>query len=166
MAILRHKAEEEGARISPQIINYIAREVRDNVRELVGCLTRVIAYSSMTGKEVTLEEAKDILRDLIKSSSKLTVDQIIEIVANSFNVRELDIRGTSRKSEVLIARQVAIYLARVILGLSLKKIGYHFGKDHSTVIHTIRKMENLLKTNSDFVQKVEEIRSLIVAHQI
>lgn len=166
MAILRHRVEEERVQVPTTVINYIAREVRDNVRELVGCLTRLIAYSSITGREITLEDAKDILKDLIKSSTKLTVDQITEIVANTFNLKENDIRGTSRKNEILIARQIAMYLARTILGLSLNKIGDFFGKDHSTVIHTLRKVEKMLKSNAEIVQKIEEIKKTIIAHQI
>ncbi len=164
MAILRYKAEEEGIDVPQEVIEYIARAVRDNVRELVGSLTRVIAYSSITGRKITLDDAKDILKDLIKPSRRISVSQIIEVVATKFNVRESDIRGTSRRSDILIARQVSIYLARTLLGLSFTKIGSQFGKDHSTVIHTIRKVENMLKNDPEIVQKVEEIKNLLVSN--
>jgi chromosomal replication initiator protein len=158
IAILRHKVEEERIDIQPFVINYIAKRVKDNVRELVGCLNRIVAYISMTGKSVSAEEVKEILRDIIKTSPGVTIDQVVEMVATYFDVRESEIRGNSRRSNILLARQVAMYLSRNVLGLSLTKIGNYFSRDHSTVIHALRKVENLLKTDEELVQKVAEIK--------
>jgi len=158
MAILKKKADEEKVSVPDEVIHYIAQRVKKNIRELEGCLRRVIAYHIYTKKEITLETTEEILKDMIKEGKGLGLDELVEVVSRLFNVNEKEVRGKTRKAEIVLARQVAMYLSRKILGVSLKRIGSFFGgRDHSTVLHSIEKVENLVKTDEEFSRKVKKI---------
>lgn len=158
MAILKKKAKEEELNLSDDVVEFLAKKVKNNIRELEGCLIRLSAFHSLTGRNISLAIAEEILKDIIKESGGLDLDEITEVVARVFSVSERDIRGKTRRADIVIARQVAMYLARKIVGMPLKKIGLYFGgRDHSTVLHSIEKVENLVENDGDLRFKVEEI---------
>ncbi len=162
MAILRKKCEEEGIHLSDEIIHFIAQKVRKNIRELEGCLVRIAAFHSLTKRPITLQVAEEILRDMIKESRGLEVTDVIEAVSRAFNIPAREIKGKRRKKEIVEARQAAMYLMRHMLGMSLKSIGYSLGgRDHSTVIHSIEKVEKLVEDGGDIVEKIEKAKEIL-----
>ncbi len=157
MAILRKKCETDGIVLSDDVIYYIASEVKSNIRELQGCLIRLLAYSSCHNVDINLDAAKEVLKDMITSIPDLSIDSIIQTVATHFSLSEEAIKGRRRMASVVFPRQIAMYLARKLTNCSLKQIGSEFGKDHSTVIHACDKIESLIAENSQIKQAVEKI---------
>ena len=162
-AILLRRAEDDGLELLPEVIEYIATHVKSNVRELEGALIRLLATSQLHGGQITLETARDVLRDLIKESRKqLTVEDIQRITCDYFGVDEDLVRAKTRKREVVQARQVAMFFAKEYTDHSLKTIGSLFGgRDHSTVIHSINSVRDQQDTDGSFREKVTEVRRRI-----
>ena len=145
IAILRNKSERDGIEILDDVSYYIASNVKSNVRELEGCLVRLLAYSSLTGNEMSVETAREVLRDIVgPERPRITPESIQRVVADYFGLSEDSIRGKRRTASVALPRQVAMYLSRELTELSLKEIGARFGgKDHSTVLHAYDKVKRL-----------------------
>jgi chromosomal replication initiator protein len=145
IAILRNKAERDGIEIPDDVSYYIGTNVKSNVRELEGCLVRLLAYSSLTGNEMTVDTAREVLRDILgPERPRITAEGIQRTVADYYDLSEDSIRGKRRTASVALPRQVAMYLARELTDLSLKEIGAKFGgKDHSTVLHAYEKVKRL-----------------------
>jgi len=135
----------------------LAHSVKSNIRELEGLLTRLSAFSSLYGQDITIDVAKDVLKDLIKIEEKEpTPEEIIKTVARFFNVRATDIKGKKKNSSIVLPRQIAMFIMRKKTKLSLPEIGEYFGgKDHSTVIYSINKIESLLKEEKKVQEGVE-----------
>jgi len=162
IAILQKKADLENVKLPANVAYYIASRVKSNIRELEGCLIRLMALSSLSGHEVTEDLAEEVLRDLLGASEKVTREIVLKKVSAEFGFAEDDIKGPRRTEKLALARQVAMYLIRNMLNLSLAEIGEFFGgKDHSTVIYAIKKIENLKTRDPDFNQKMERITSRI-----
>lgn len=162
IAILQKKAEIENVKIPTNVCYYIATRVKSNIRELEGSLIRLLALSSLSGHELNEELAEEVLRDLLGSNGRISKDGILKKVCLEFGFSEEEIKGTKRTQKLALARQVAMYLIRNFLNLSLTEIGEFFrGKDHSTVIHAIEKIEQLKKTDPDFAQKLMRITNQI-----
>ncbi len=158
IAILQKKAESENVRLPANVAYYIASRVKSNIRELEGCLIRLLAMSSLSGQEVTEKLAEEILKDMLSSSSKITKQTILKSVIEEFGFTEAELKGAKRTQKLALARQTSMYLIRTKLNLSLTEIGEFFGgKDHSTVIHAIEKIENLKKTDIEYLQNLERI---------
>ena len=157
VAILKKKIEKEPVRVDDAVVFFIAQLIKTNIRELEGALIRVIAYALLENKTITLDLAKDVLRDLIKEPKKLiTIDQILRYVANNFNLSLQEIKSKRRNKAVVQARQIAMYLGRELTELSLPEIGEAFGgKDHTTVLHAYNKIMTELKKNPQLQQKVD-----------
>jgi chromosomal replication initiator protein len=148
IAILRFKAEHRHARVPGEVIEFIARRMQSNIRELEGGLNRVLAYASLVRVPVTLDLARQALDNLVLKQEKLTIEQILHAVARHYNVAETDLVSRSRRKEVAHARQMAMYLAREETSASLPKIGLALGgRDHSTVIHGIDKIATHIETD-------------------
>ncbi len=160
IAILRHKAIADGIELSSEVIEFIAANVTSNIRELEGCLISLLAMSSLEGKEPTLELAREVLRKLAKRSTPiLSIESIQRTVARRFGVEEEALRAKTRKQEIVMARQVAMFLCKELTSHSLKSIGLHFGgRDHSTVIHAIQTILDDMKRDPTLMKKVEELR--------
>ena len=159
IAILKKKTESDGIAIPNDVANFIANNVTSNIRELEGSLIRLLAYSSLTGKELTIKLAEVVLKDILKSKSRvITIREIQRKVAQKYKIAE-DILCSKRKTqEVALARQVAMYLCRHLTNNSLKAIGESFGgRDHSTVIHACGLIAENLKKDYDFKIKVDEV---------
>ena len=163
MAILRRKAVEDGIDISDDIFEFIAHNIKSNIRELEGALIRLLAHGTLHKREVDLSLAKDVLRDLITDTRvTLTIEQIQRLVCGYFGIEEDLVRAKTRKREVVQARQVAMYFCKRLTQHSLKTIGLHFGgRDHSTVIHANMSVENQMETDPKFAEIIEEISNKI-----
>jgi chromosomal replication initiator protein len=162
-AILLRRAEDDGLELPADVIEYIATHVKSNVRELEGALIRLLATSQLHGGQITLETAREVLRDLIKESRKqITVEDLQRITCDYFGVDEDLVRAKTRKREVVQARQVAMFFAKEYTDHSLKTIGSLFGgRDHSTVIHSINSVRDQQDTDASFRERVGEVRRRI-----
>ena len=163
VAILRKKAEIEDIQLPDEVIFFIAKNISSNIRELEGALIRLLAYSSITGDDISLDLTSKVLKDIIKSSSKnINIESIQSEVSNFYNIPIDLIIGKTRRKEVVTARQVAMYLAKILTNSSLKTIGLHFGgRDHSTVIHSYQLVEQRKKTDKQFNHQINNIISKI-----
>lgn len=160
IAILRKKANIENIEIHDDVMQYIATKIKSNIRELEGALIRVVAYSSLTNKAVTIELAEEALKDIISNNKprEITVSLIKEEVSNQFNIKLEDFNSKKRTRAIAYPRQVAMYLTRELTDLSLPKIGDEFGgRDHTTVIHACDKVNNDILENEDFKDKIDYI---------
>ncbi|HEY6272122.1 MAG TPA: chromosomal replication initiator protein DnaA [Terriglobales bacterium] len=151
VAILQKKAESEKVTLSTDLALYIASNVRTNVRELEGALIRLIAYCSLTGAEVSLMTAQQVLKNFIDSQArKITIDAIQKAVAEQFGLRALEIKAKSNSRAIVFPRQVAMYLAKQMTEASLPEIGRQFGgKHHTTVMHSIGKIDEQRQSDKD-----------------
>ena len=153
VAILKKKCEEKDVRIDDAILDYIAQNIKTNVRDLEGSLTTLIAYSNLIKSRITLEIAQEQLKNIISTpmagEQDISIGSIVKEVASYFNVEIGDIKGKKRTAIIKDARNMAIYLTRRITQYSTTEIGTYFDRDHSTITHSIDKVETEKKTNSE-----------------
>ncbi|MDM0992631.1 chromosomal replication initiator protein DnaA [Clostridium perfringens] len=160
MAILKKKADVEGLSVPNEVMVYIATKIKSNIRELEGALIRIIAYSSLTNRDVSVDLASEALKDIIsnKESAPVTVKTIQESVANYYNLRIEDLKSQRRTRNIAYPRQIAMYLSRKLTDMSLPKIGEEFGgRDHTTVIHAYEKISENLKTDEGLQSMINDI---------
>lgn len=159
VAILRKKAYNDGIELSDEVIEYIASNVISNVRELHGSLISLLAQSTLNQKEITLELTQKIISNLIKNTKReLTIQHIEQVVCDHFNIPVDNIKSKTRKREIVQARQVVMYFARNLTKSSLATIGAEVGgKDHATVLHACKTVNNLMDTEKHFKSYIEEI---------
>jgi chromosomal replication initiator protein len=152
VAILRKKAEAERVEVPENVALFIASKVRTNIRELEGSLIRLVAYASLTGRDIDLVLAQETLRDLLHTEDKpVTIEMIQKYVADHYSLKISELKAKNNSKSVAVPRQIAMYLTKSLTAASLPEIGKEFGgKHHSTVIHSIRKIEDLRKQNQDF----------------
>lgn len=159
IAILRFKAEHRRARVPSDVIEFIARRMQSNIRELEGGLNRVLAYAALVRVPVTLDLASQALDNLVVKQEKLTIEEILLVVARHYSMDETELVGRSRRREVAQARQMVMYLAREETNASLPKIGKALGgRDHTTVIHGIDKIASQIETNNSLRRDAIAIR--------
>lgn len=161
MAILRKNAEMYDKEIDDEIIQYIATNIKSNIRELEGALNKVMANARLNKQELNLALAEDALKDVIYPDQvrELTPALIIDVVAEHFNISKEDITSKKRNSEYVLPRQIIMYLCRHLTDTSLQMIASYLGKkDHTTVIHGVEKIEEKLKTDEDLENKIETIK--------
>jgi len=163
IAILQKKAEEDKIDLPQEIIFYIASKIESNIRELEGGLIKILAYSSLTGEDLSLELAKTVLKDIIrKQPKKITIDVVKKIVCDYYKINKELLEGKTRKKEVVLARQVAMYLARELTNSSLETVGLYFGgRDHSTVIHACKMIEEKIKRDKEFDETIKSLKKKI-----
>jgi chromosomal replication initiator protein len=159
IAILQRKAEDDGIELPQEVIEFIAHNVKSNIRELEGALIRLMAHATLHQRDLDLELAKEVLRDLMQDSQvNLTIEEIQRIVCEYLDIPEDLVRAKTRKREVVRARQIAMYFCKDLTQHSLKTIGLHFGgRDHSTVIHANKTVEDQIETDDQFRGMVDEI---------
>ena len=152
VAILRKKAEAERVENPENVALFIASKVRTNIRELEGSLIRLIAYASLTGRDIDLPLTQEILRDLLQTDDKpITIEMIQKFVADHYNVKLTELKAKNNSKAVAVPRQIAMYLTKTLTHASLPEIGKGFGgKHHSTVIHSVRKIDTLRKRDPEF----------------
>ena len=159
MAILHKKEEMDGYNIDNEVIKYIATNIKSNIRELEGALNKLVALSNLENREITVELAEEALKDIISQDLKrdITPQLIIDTVAEHFGISSADISSNKRNSEIVVPRQIVMYLCRTLIDIPLKSIGTYIGKrDHSTIIHGIKKIEEEME-NSDSMRNTIEI---------
>ncbi len=169
IAILKKKAAQDGFSVPNDVIYFIAESVKSNIRELEGCLIRVAAFGSVSDRELTVDLAREVLKDIISGNGKrpVSLEAIQKAVANFFSIPEESLRSRKRTKELVIPRQIAMYLCRELTGASLNDIGSRFGgKDHTTVLHAIRQVEKQLAANQDTAQQLERITKLIKVNNL
>jgi chromosomal replication initiator protein len=152
VAILKRKAEAEAIPLPDNVAMFIAARIKSNIRELEGSLIRLIAYASLTGREVSLDLAQEVLKNVIDQDDRaITIDAITKFVADYYQLRVADLRSRNNSKSIVMPRQIAMYLCNELTHASLPEIGRSFGgKHHSTVIHSIRKVVEMRKTDQDF----------------
>jgi len=152
VAILKKKAEAEAVPLPDNVAIYIAGKIKSNIRELEGSLIRLIAYASLTGQEISLRLAQDVLKNILDHEDKaVTIEIIQKFVADYYNLKMIDLKSRNNSKSVAKPRQIAMYLCKSLTHASLPEIGRSFGgKHHSTVIHSIRKVEELRKKDGNF----------------
>ncbi len=160
IAILQRKAEDDGISIDNEIIEFIAHNIKSNIRELEGALIRLLAFSTLNKHEMDLSLAKDVLRDLIKDTQvTLSIEEIQNVVCGYLSLPVDLVRAKTRKREVVQARQIAMFFSKELTQHSLKTIGLHFGgRDHSTVIHANQTVLNQIETDPTYKQIIHEVR--------
>lgn len=159
MAIIQKKIESEGIVIESDVVEYLAYSIDTNVRELEGVVISLIAQSSLNQKAIDLELAKQTLKSIVQDiQCEVGIDYIQKFVAENFNVTVEAMKDKTRKREIVVARQVAMYFAKNYTNLSLKSIGFHFGnRDHSTVIHALTSVNDLMDTDRKFNAQMQEL---------
>jgi chromosomal replication initiator protein len=165
VAILQKKAESEQVSLATDLALYIASNVRTNVRELEGALIRLIAYCSLTGAEVSLVTAQQVLKNFIDSQTrKITIDAIQKAVAEQFGLRALEIKAKSNSRAIVFPRQVAMYLAKQMTEASLPEIGRQFGgKHHTTVMHSISKIDEQRHSDKDLHRLLNKLTETLTS---
>nr|WP_321162948.1 chromosomal replication initiator protein DnaA [Micavibrio aeruginosavorus] len=160
LGILQSKREQLGAEIPDAVLEFLALKVTSNIRELEGALNRIVAHADVTKQPVTLESTQDVLQDLLRAHDRrITIDEIQRKVAEHYNIRLPDMHSARRARNVARPRQVAMYLAKQLTSRSLPEIGRKFGgRDHTTVMHAVRKIEELMVEDAQIAQDVDVIR--------
>jgi chromosomal replication initiator protein len=158
-----YRAQYRGLVIADGVLEFLAHRITTNVRVLEGALTRLFAFASLVGREITLDLAQDCLADILRSSDrKLTIEEIQRKVAEHYNIRLSDMIGPKRLRNIARPRQVAMYLAKQLTPRSLPEIGRRFGgRDHTTIMHGVRKIEELMSMDSQLADDLQLLRRLL-----
>lgn len=160
IAILKKKADVDNLNIDNEVMVYIANKIKSNIRELEGALIRVVAYSSLTNKQINVDLAAEALKDIIsnKQSKQITIDLIQDVVCNYYNLKMEDLKSARRTRNIAFPRQIAMYLCRNLTDMSLPKIGEEFGgRDHTTVIHAYDKISDNVKKDENLEDIINEL---------
>ena len=164
IAILKKKADVENLNIPNEVMVYIATQIKSNIRELEGALIRIVAYSSLTNREINVDLATEALKDIISSRNtrQITIELIQDIVSSYYNLKIEDFKSSRRTRNVAFPRQIAMYLSRKLTDTSLPKIGEEFGgRDHTTVIHAYEKISQNLKKDESLQSAIAELTKRI-----
>ena len=170
--IIKKKIEEiesqfkESINLSDEVINFIASETKTNIRELIGVLNRVIAFSRVHNKILNISDCKNILRDVFNQIRVITVDKIQNVVSNYFNIPLSDMLSQRRSRPLARPRQIAMYLAKKMTSRSLPEIGRRFAnRDHTTVIHAVKTISRLSDQDDEMKKNINQIQSLLLEQQ-
>ena len=167
IAIIKKKCEFDKIYLDKDVINYIATNMGDNIREIESAIINLNAYARLMRQEITLEFAKNILRDQIKEKREnINLENIVEIVSKELNVKPSEMKSKSRSKNIVEARRIVIYLAKNLTPNSMPQIAQFFNmKDHSAVSHSIKKINELIETNEYFKVRVEELKNKILTKE-
>ncbi len=164
LGILQSKIEKmPGVQIPPKVLEFLAHKISSNVRELEGALNRVVAHSTLIGHPVTLETTQEVLHDLLRANDRrITIEDIQKQVSAHYNIKVSDMHSARRARSIARPRQVAMYLAKKLTSKSLPEIGRRFGgKDHTTVMHAVKRVEELCQIDGDFAQDLELLTRIL-----
>ncbi|WP_038012824.1 chromosomal replication initiator protein DnaA [Terasakiella pusilla] len=163
LGILLSKAEQLGVELPTKVTEFLAHKISSNVRELEGALNRVVAHSQLVGRPITLETSQEVLHDLLRANDRrVTIEEIQKRVAEHFNIRVADMHSARRARSVARPRQIAMYLSKQLTSRSLPEIGRKFGgRDHTTVMHAVKKVGELALHDQDFAEDVELLRRML-----
>lgn len=160
ISILKTKMYQNGIELPEEVVEYLAHHITNSIRELEGALVSLLAQSSLNRREVDVDLAKNLLQNFVnKVAKEISIDSVQKVVCDFIGVKLDDLVAQSRKREIVQARQLAMYFAKELTNQSLKTIGLHFGgRDHSTVIHSLQTVNNLMDTDKDFSKQVHLLR--------
>ena len=163
LGILQVKAEQLEVEIPPKVMEFLAHKITSNVRELEGALNRIVAYANLVGRSVSLEGTQEVLHDILRANDRrVTIEEIQKRVAEHYNIRQSEMYSSRRARAVARPRQVAMYLSKQLTSRSLPEIGRKFGgRDHTTVMHAVRKVEELRVTDNSFAEDIELLRRML-----
>ena len=163
LGILQSKIENAGVDVPQNVLEFLAHRITSNVRELEGAMNRVLAYHSLVGRPITLETTQEVLQDLLRANDRhITIEEIQKKVAEHYNIRLSDMYSARRARSVARPRQIAMSLAKQLTSRSLPEIGRKFGgRDHTTVMHAVRKVEQLCETDASFAEDVDLLRRML-----
>lgn len=163
LGILQSKLEQMQVTIPKNVIEFLAAKISSNVRELEGALNKVIAHANLIGREVTLEATQEILSDLLRSNEKsITIEEIQKKVAERYDIKVSDMSSSRKVRSVARPRQIAMYLSKALTSRSLSEIGKKFGgKDHTTVMHAAKKVEELIKADREFSEDIRLLKKIL-----
>ncbi len=165
IAILEKKAQENGIQLPSGVAHYIASNALSNIRELEGFLVRISAYSSVTGKPIDMDLAKEVLRKIVRQNERddITIEEIIRVAAGKFNIKLSDLKSKKKSKNIVIARQSAMFLCRRLTNASFPDIGDKLGgRDHSTVIYSVNKIASLLEKDAALKKTIQEIEEALL----
>ena len=165
IAIIKKKCQLNRVILGEEVVNYVATIIENNTREIEGILSKLHAYSQLMHQDITLSFAKNVLREQLREKTdNITIDSIMKLIASELNVKPSEIRSKSRTRSIVNARRIAIYLTREFTPMSMPQIAQYFGmKDHSTVSHTMKKIQSLLEEDNAFKIKIDELHNKISA---
>ena len=163
LGILQAKAERSKVPVPPKVLEFLAHRITSNVRELEGALTRLFAHTQLVGRELSLDSSQEVLHDLLRANDRrVTIDEIQKRVAEHYNIRLSDMHSARRARAVARPRQVAMYLCKQLTPRSLPEIGRKFGgRDHTTVMHAVRKIEELRASDRVMAEDIELLRRML-----
>jgi chromosomal replication initiator protein len=161
--IIKKKCELDGIKLNSDIINYIATNMGDNIREIEGTIIKLNALSSMLNQKITLDFAQNAIKDQIREKREnITIDHIVEVVSRELNIKPSDIKSKKRTQAIANARRIVIYLARNLTPNSMPQIAVYFGmKDHTAISHAMRKINEIIDNNENFKVTLEELSNKI-----
>ncbi|MHB8138655.1 MAG: chromosomal replication initiator protein DnaA [Smithellaceae bacterium] len=165
IAIIEKKMQESKIELSPAVAHYIASHVESNIRELEGFLIRISAYSSLTNRTIDMDLVKEVLKKLVKNNNKeeVSVEEIIKVVANKMNVKIADIKAHNKNKNLVLARQISMYLSRKLTNFSYPDIGQKIGgRDHSTVIYANNKILNNVESDLSFKKMLQDLEDSVI----
>ena len=163
LSILEAKAAGAGVVVNKRVLEFLAHKITSNVRDIEGALNRLIGHANLFGREVTLETAQEVLKDVLRAHDRrLTIEEIQKRVAEHYNIRLTDMSSARRARNVARPRQVAMYLAKKLTQRSLPEIGRRFGnRDHTTVMHAVSRVTELIERDAGFAEDVELLRRML-----
>jgi chromosomal replication initiator protein len=163
LGILHTKAEQSKMQVPQKVMEFLAHRISSNVRELEGALTRIVVHASLIGAPITIETTQELLKDLLRANDrKVTIEEIQRRCAEHFNIKQADMQSPRRARQVARPRQVAMYLAKQLTTRSLPEIGRKFGgRDHTTVMHAVKKVEELCAADATFLEDVELLKRML-----
>ena len=164
VAILREKTQRENIQVPDDVLQLIAGKIDSNIRELEGCLTRLVAYSTLVREPITMDLCEQALKEIFDQNrqKQITAELIMDVVSDYYGVTLSDLTGPTRKREITVPRQVAMYLTREMTGMSLPQIGNVFGgRDHTTVLHSCKTVEAGIKENANMGLVVDDVKRLV-----
>ncbi len=163
LGILQARREKLGVDVPDKVLDFLARKITSNIREVEGAFNRITAYATLIGHAVTVENTKEVLSDLLRSSNrKISIDDIQKQVAAHFNIRVADMFSARRARQIARPRQIAMFLAKNLTSLSYPEIGRQFGnRDHTTIMHAVRKIEELMEADAGLADDVSLLKSVL-----
>ena len=163
ISILESKAARAGVPVPPKVLEFLAHKITSNVRELEGALNRLVAHANLFGRVITLETTQEVLHDILRAHDrKVTIEEIQKKVSEHYNIRQTEMTSARRARAVARPRQVAMYLSKQLTTRSLPEIGRKFGnRDHTTVMHAVSRVNELMQADGDFAEGVELLRRML-----
>jgi chromosomal replication initiator protein len=163
LGILQSKVDQLGVDVPQKVLEFLAHKIASNVRELEGSLNRLVAHATLVGREISLDTTQEVLRDLLRANDRrVSIDDIQKKVAEHYTIKLADMHSSKRQRNLVRPRQIAMYLCKIMTQASLPEIGRKFGgRDHTTVLHAVNKVEELFLENHSFKEDVELLKRML-----